>query len=129
VKPNYREINAEAEEADPQSVLNFYRRCLRLRKESDTLLWGDYREYFPLSRRLYVYERSRGSERILIVCSFSKTEQTWQLPGGYAWEGCSPVLCNYPGEPTLGRLRPYEAQVLRWDGDAGDAAKQDRDHE
>ena len=114
VNPNYREVNAEKEEADPESILNFYRRCLRLRKESDTLLQGDYREYFPLHPHLYVYERSRGTERILVVCSFSKKEQSWQLPKGYAWEGSSLVLCNYAEKPKQGLLRPYEAQVLRW---------------
>ena len=116
VNPNYREVNAEKEEADSQSVLHFYRRCLRLRKGSDTLLWGDYREYFPQHPHLYVYERSCGTERILVVCSFSKKEQSWKLPKGYAWEGCTLLLCNYAEEPVPERLRPYEARVLRWDG-------------
>jgi oligo-1,6-glucosidase len=114
VNPNYREINAEKEEADEGSILNFYRRCLRLRKENDTLLWGKYREYLPLHPRIYLYERSSEAERILVVCSFSKKEQEWKLPEGYSPEGCTPLLCNYPGEPVLGRLRPYEALVLRW---------------
>ena len=114
VNPNYREINAEKEEGDPESILNFYRRCLRLRKGSETLLWGDYREYFPLHPQLYVYERSYGTERILVVCSFSGKELSWQLPGGYAWEGSSLLLCNYREAPRRGRLRPYETQVLRW---------------
>ncbi len=114
VNPNYREINAEKEEGDPESILNFYRRCLRLRKGSDTLLWGDYREYFPLHPQLYVYERSYGTERILVVCSFSGKELSWQLPGGYAWEGSALLLCNYREAPRRGLLRPYETQVLRW---------------
>ena len=38
VNQNYPEINAEAEERDPDSILNFYRKCLRLRKSSETLL-------------------------------------------------------------------------------------------
>lgn len=114
VNPNYREINVSREEGDEQSILNFYRRCLRLRKGSETLLWGDYREYFPLHRGIYLYERSYRGERILVVCSFSKKEQDWQLPKGYAWEGSQVLLCNYPGEPKPGKLRPYETQILRW---------------
>lgn len=46
VNPNYSYINAETEDRDPLSILNFYRRCLALRKRSKTLLWGTYREYF-----------------------------------------------------------------------------------
>ena len=115
VNPNYTEINAEKEEADPQSILNFYRRCLRLRKGSETLLRGDYREYYPRHPHLYVYERRYGTERILIVCSFSKSGQGWKLPKGYAWEGSSLLLDNYEEAPAPGQLRPYEVQVLRWD--------------
>ncbi len=114
VNPNYPEINAEKEEADPQSILNFYRRCLRLRKESDTLLWGDYWEYFPLDRHLYVYERSHKGERFLIVCSFSEKARSWKLPKGFSPEGGELLLCNYADAPTPGRLRPYETQVLCW---------------
>ena len=114
VNPNYREINVAKEEADEQSILQFYRRCLRLRKGSETLLRGDYREYLPWHRHIYLYERSLNGERILIVCSFSEKEQGWDLPKGYAWEGCETLLCNYPGEAVPGRLRPYEARVLRW---------------
>ena len=57
VNPNYTYINAEAESKDPLSILNFYRRCLRLRKSSRTLLFGTYREYYPWSKRLFMYER------------------------------------------------------------------------
>ena len=114
VNGNHTEINVEREDADPDSILNFYRRCLALRKRSDTLLWGDYREYFRRSRRLYVYERSYAGERILVVCSFSKKEQRWRLPKGYARDGAELLLGNYPDGAEPGRLRPYETRVLRW---------------
>ena len=62
VNPNYTYINAEAESKDPLSILNFYRRCLRLRKSSRTLLFGTYREYYPWSKRLFMYERTLEAE-------------------------------------------------------------------
>ena len=114
VNPNYRRINAEAQERDPESILNFYRRCLRLRKESATLLWGSYREYFPRSRHLYVYERRHRGERILVLCSFSGREQGWRLPKGYAREGAELLLSNYTAAGDFGRLRPWETRVYRW---------------
>ncbi len=117
VNPNYRDVNVKKEEADPLSILNFYRRCLRLRKESDALLQGSYREYLPRHPHIYLYERSFQNERFLIVCSFSKKNQTWKLPKGYASDNCSLVLCNYPAKAKLGQLRPYETQVLRWTAD------------
>ncbi len=114
VNPNYPAVNVETEEKDPQSILNFYRKCLRLRKSSAALLKGDYREYCPLRRRLYMYERRYRSECVLVVCSFSAREQAWRLPKGFAKGSGVLLLCNYPEEGVPGRLRPYEALVLRF---------------
>ncbi|MBR2995426.1 MAG: alpha-glucosidase C-terminal domain-containing protein, partial [Lachnospiraceae bacterium] len=51
-------------------------------EERAILLWGSYREYLPHHRRIYLYERSYKTERMLIVCSFSEKEQAWKLPEG-----------------------------------------------
>ena len=123
VNPNYPEINVEREEADPQSILNFYRKCLRLRKDSETLIRGDYWEYFPRHRRIYMYERSCQGERILVVCSFSAKEQSWRLPDGYDGSVGELLLGNYADAAVSGRLRPYEARVLRFPGQGSAAAR------
>ena len=44
LNPNYRKINAAEEEKDPDSILHFYRKCIALRKQNETLLFGSYRE-------------------------------------------------------------------------------------
>ena len=54
VNPNYPSINVEAEEKDPQSLLHFYRRAIRLRKALPAVRYGRYREFYRLSDRLYV---------------------------------------------------------------------------
>lgn len=126
VNPNYPSVNVETEEKDPQSILNFYRKCLRLRKSSAALLKGEYREYCPHRRRLYMYERRYQSERVLVVCSFSAREQTWKLPKGFAKDDGVLMLCNYPEEGVPGRFRPYETRVLRFqdpDAPAGDTER------
>ena len=141
VNPNYTFINAEAEEKDPLSILNFYRRCLLLRKSSETLLWGTYREYFPLSRKLFMFERKHKkdafkTERILVICSFHAEAFSYRLPKGYDPQRGRLILDNYISEKDLaagtyrrkkdaedggrlsaGRMRrllPYEAQVWRF---------------
>ena len=117
VNPNYKKINARAQEADRNSILWFYRKCLALRKKSDTLLWGTYRDVLPLSRNLFVYERAYRGERILVACSFADRELTWRLPRGYDPKQATLLLDNYPKGRKLGRLRPYEAQVLVFPAD------------
>ena len=117
VNPNYLSVNAASQEKDPDSILNFYRRCLALRKSSETLLQGTYREYMRLSGRIYMYERKLGDERILVICSFSKKPAACRLPREY--RGCKGeiLLDNYPVQGTSGAeqsLRPYEARVIRF---------------
>ena len=112
VNPNYTRINAEAEEEDEDSILNFYRRCLRLRKSSETLLWGDYREHYPLSGSVYMYERSYKGERIIVICSFSGKTKSYRLPKGL--EGGELLLDNLPDGGKRGVLSPYEAQIWRF---------------
>ena len=114
VNPNYPTVNVAAEEKDPDSILNFYRRCLALRKSSETLLSGSYQEYQAWRGKLYMYERSYEGERILVICSFSPLPQGYRLPREYEKEQAELLLCNYAEAPSLGRLRPYEAQVYRW---------------
>ena len=134
VNPNYRRINVKNEEKDPESILNFYRKCLALRKSSKTLILGAYREYFPKDPNVYMYERSLGKVRYLIVCSFSRLPMRLKIPRSYAGRKGQLLLCNYPQGPQVmadklkdrikqevnllewqhGMLRPYEARVYRF---------------
>ena len=113
VNQNYTTINVAAQQDDPQSILNFYRRALALRKGSDTLLFGDYREYFPRSGKLYMYARTWEGERVLVVISFWPFRMKNKLPEGFHAADAELLLGNYP-DPDPGALRPYEAQVWRW---------------
>ena len=134
VNPNYKRINVAAEEKDPESILNFYRKCLELRRKSKTLILGRYREYFPKDPNVYMYERSLGKVRYLIVCSFSKLPMRLKIPKSYVGRKGQLLLCNYPQGPQVmadklkdrlkqevnllewqhGMLRPYEARVYRF---------------
>ncbi len=57
VNPNYREINVARQEKDPDSLLNFYRRAIELRKSLPVVRHGSYKELLHRSKRLYAYER------------------------------------------------------------------------
>ena len=128
VNPNYSFINAEMEDRDPRSILNFYRRCLALRKHSQTLLKGTYREHFPCSSKVYMYERRYVDkancleEGILVICSFTTQEHSYRMPRGYNYKKGKLILDNYISEEEMkagetaeaGKLRPYEVQVWKF---------------
>ena len=122
---NYKSVNVEEEEKDPYSILNFYRKCLKLRKTSNVLLWGSYREFFPNDPHIYMYERRLCDVSCLIICSFSDKAVRVRLPKEFSGRKRRLLLCNYPkGSQASGRIdglpegeqgwfRPYEARVYR----------------
>ena len=71
VNPNYKEINAKAELADPNSVFYYYQKLIQLRKEKEIIVYGTYDLLLPESKELYAYTRTLGEEKLLVVCNFS----------------------------------------------------------
>ena len=115
VNSNYKKVNVAAEEKDDDSILNFYRRCIALRKSSETLIYGKYNEFFPKHKELYVYERVLDNERYLIICSFSRLPHRMRIPDSYQGKTGELVLCNYSDKPLKDDwLKPYEARVYRY---------------
>ena len=57
VNGNYREINVAAQDGDPDSLLNFYRKLVRFKLDNPVALYGDYKELCADSDRLYAYLR------------------------------------------------------------------------
>lgn len=113
VNPNYTWLNAQQQEEDPDSILNFYRKALKLRKQLHCVRYGEYKEYFPLSDKLYMYSMTGEKDKILVVCSFSGKEMKHAIPAGFDMDSAQLILCNY-AEPKRNTLRPYECKVYRW---------------
>lgn len=113
VNPNYREINVAAQEKDPDSLLNFYRRAIALRKSLPAVRYGSYRELLHSSRKLYAYVREWEGSRLLVVCSFS--EEPVALPKRLRAGDGRLLLGSYAGEADPRTLRPYEARVYQFE--------------
>lgn len=114
INPNYKEVNAEKEMTDPNSLLNFYKKLIRFRKENEIVLKGDYKEYYPNSKELYVYERTYNNQRMLVICSFTEKSVAFEAPQGYDLSKGVKVLGNYESEHICGngfKTRPYEMRV------------------
>ncbi len=112
VNPNYKKINVAQQEKDPGSILNFYRKAIRLRKYLPVVRYGSYAEHFPRSRKVYTYSRRIAGEKLLVVCSFSEKPARFRLPKGFDLLGAKLLLTNYPAQEA--RLQPYECRVYYW---------------
>ncbi len=112
VNPNYREINAKAQAADPESVFHYYRKLIALRQEHPIMVYGRYEELLADSEELFVYTRTLESETLLVVCSFCDHETAFAIPQEFAGASC--LISNRNGDYTGTKitLKPYEAFVL-----------------
>ncbi len=114
VNENYKEVNVASQEADENSVLNFYRDAVQLRKELSSVRYGDYKEYGKLSSSFYTYSREDDKEILLVVCSFVGKTKKWCVPDGFDLASAELLLNNYP-DPSGTKLKPYECRVYRWE--------------
>ena len=112
VNPNYKEINAEAELADPDSVFHYYQKLIALRKQYPIIVYGKYELLLPEDENLFVYTRTLENEKLLTVCNFSEKEQEFGIPEEFADAKC--LIENLPNDYAKGQitLKPYEAFVL-----------------
>ena len=113
VNQNYKTINVAQQEADPDSILNFYRKAIALRKQLSCVRDGEYKEYQKLSGKLYVYSRQDQRQKILVVCSFSEKETAFRAPKDFHIPGAEMILCNYATQKE-NTLQPYECRVYLW---------------
>ena len=113
VNHNYGQINAAQQEEDPDSILNFYRQAIALRKKLTCVRDGSYIEYKKGSSKLFVYSRQDSRQRILVVCSFSSRKTRFFPPRDFPIDTARLPLCNYP-DPDPKILQPYECRVYWW---------------
>jgi alpha-glucosidase len=79
VHPNYATgINVADQAGDPDSLLSFYRRLLRLRRTTPALIAGDYHMLQPHSEDYLAFLRHdmASGQACLVVLNFSNEEQT-----------------------------------------------------
>ena len=113
VNQNYKEINVAQQLEDPDSILNFYKKAIALRKGLKVVRQGRYRELYRYSSRLYVYAREMEGEKILVVCSFSHKDHIFPAPTGFDFGKAELILNNY-NDVEHHLLKPYECRVYLW---------------
>ena len=115
VNPNYKEINAREQMVRADSVFNYYKKLIRLRKENEIIVYGSYDLLLPDDPELYVYTRTLGDEKLLVICNFYGNTREFELPEGWDPDRMERMIGNYEKRDTARtlELRPYEAVVFR----------------
>jgi len=82
VNPNYKDINARQELADPNSIYNYFSKMAKLREKTPALVYGDYEDLDPQNMKIFLYTRTLGTDKYLVVLNFSEDNISYTLPGG-----------------------------------------------
>lgn len=114
VNPNYTTVNAEAEEKDINSSLNYFRKMVQLRKNNLVLVYGKYSLIDKDNPNVYAYTREQAGKKILVVLNFKSTNASVNI--GFDISNANLMSDNYTDLKKLAgssiMLRPYEALVI-----------------
>lgn len=115
INPNYRCINVDNQLKDDDSILNFYKQMIQLRKENPVFIYGKYELFLPEHRKLYVYTRKMGSKSALVICNVHETPTIFKVPSSIKYDSSELVLNNYhvPNKKLKKQftLKPFETRV------------------
>ncbi|NFI05541.1 alpha-glucosidase [Clostridium botulinum] len=116
VNSNYKEINVESELKDPNSVLNFYKKMIDVKKNSETLSYGEYKLILDEDENIYSYMRILGDKKYMIICNLSDNENLYK----YEKETLtfeSLILSNYKvnkhDKINSINLKPWECRLYK----------------
>ena len=111
VQKNYKTINTEAEEKESDSILNFYKKLIQLRKELPVIANGSIQFLDEESEGVISYERELEGTKLVVLCNLCEEENkaAWQSE----WDSYELLLGNYSDGKVDGTLRPYECKVIR----------------
>ena len=77
VNENYEDINVEKQLKDSNSVLNFYKNIIKIRKENECLIYGSYNLILEEDKNIFAYERILDDKKFLIITNLSNYDNTY----------------------------------------------------
>ena len=109
VNPRYKEINAEGEEQDPDSILWYYRHVIQVRKAHHCAIYGSFHLLAPKDEQVFAFTRDDGDEELLVVLNFTGVHARFPIPERF--RNAKRIADNYADAPSS-LLHAYEAYVL-----------------
>lgn len=110
---NYKDINAESQIDDENSVFAYYKKLVKLRKDEDAISYGDFQSMAENHKEIFAYKRQYNGETIIVVNNFYGKEILWDTEIDLSGYKC--ILSNYNDSKVdrVLKLRPYESIVLK----------------
>ena len=109
-------MNVASQETDPNSILNYFRKIVKLRKQEPTLIYGDWALVDADNPSVFAYTRSLNGKKLLVLLNFKAINATFNSTG-IDMSKAKVLIGNYPTPSFIpsgvnGQLKAYEAVIL-----------------
>ena len=110
---NYADVvNVADQQENPDSLLNFYKQMLRIRKKTPALITGTYTPLLEQNKACCCFLRSTGTQTCLVVLNFSSIPQILTFDGLHGNDLIfSSVKNRGPGRLNTLKLSPFEIYI------------------
>ena len=113
VHPDYTERNVEAQNTRPDSMLNFTRNLIKLRRENPALLRGDFTLLTETPKDTLAYLRQTLDQSNLVALNFRNYPASVQKIPEFGWDLLfSTARETVPINANSLDLAPYEVLIL-----------------
>ncbi|NCP05590.1 MAG: alpha-glucosidase [Flavobacteriales bacterium] len=114
VNENHKSINVFTENSNPNSILNHFKKMVKLRKEHEVLIYGDYQLLAVENPDIYAYTRTLNHEKLLVLLNFTNHDSSIELTEAKTLQT---TLINNYGDLINNNgnilLKPYQAVICK----------------
>ena len=116
VNPNYKYINVKEQLEDDDSILNFYKKMIKVKKSSECLIYGKYNLILEDDTNIFAYERILNDEKFLVICNLKSESSNYKYEKlTLKYENL--ILSNYNVDAHKDlnnfELKPWEARLYK----------------
>jgi oligo-1,6-glucosidase/glucan 1,6-alpha-glucosidase len=117
VNPNYKEINAKSQLNDENSIFNYYKKLIKIRKTNPIVVYGKYELILEENKEIFAYTRTLENEKLLVICNFTDNKTKFEFEEKIEFNSKELLISNYEvdvnGSINNIELRPYESRIYK----------------
>jgi len=118
VNPNYKEINAASQLNNENSIFNYYKKLIKIRKENPVVVHGIYDLILEDNKEIFAYTRTLENEQLLVICNFTGDNTVFKCKESMEFKEMELLISNYDVDTNAAinniELKPYESRVYKY---------------